>query len=98
MQTNKMIGIHFSEPTGLTSGLPCQPAKSLQFIALGLLSLPRAYLANQQNHWNSLDWTYWAYLGPPCQPAKSWEFIALGLLSLLWAYLANQQNHWNLLL
>ena len=63
LPTIKIIGIHRSGPTGPTSGLPCQPTKSLDFIALSILGLPRAYLANHQNHWNSLLWAYWAYLG-----------------------------------
>ena len=60
LPTSKIIGIHCSGPTGPTSGLPCQPAKSLECIALGLLGLPRAHLANQQNHWKSLPWAYWS--------------------------------------
>jgi len=101
LPTIKIIGIHRSGPTGPTSGLPCQPTKSLEFIALSPLGLPRAYLANHQNHWNSLLWAYWAYLG------LALPTIKIGIhcsgptgptLGLPWAYLANQQNHWNSLL
>ena len=39
-------------------------------MAAGLLGGPRAYLDNQQNHWNPLRWAYWAYLGPTLPTSK----------------------------
>ena len=59
----QIIGFHCYGATGATLGMPLPTSKSLDFFAMGLLGLPWGYLCQRANHWLTLLWGYWAYLG-----------------------------------
>merc|ERR1711903_170130 len=65
--------------------------KSKDFIASGLLGLPRGYPCQPANPWISLLRGYWGYLGATLANQQILGFHCFGATGVLGATLANQQ-------